>query len=74
MSKYTTRTTRLTIDPAEDVAVTDQTHITIIDHDGDEIIAVMQEPNEITITPEMWPVMRSAIDQMMNWRRRPEDE
>lgn len=71
--KYITRITRLSILPENEPIFSEQcTHITIADEAAGEYLEITQQSNSadikeqtVMITPDEWPAIKSAVDQMM---------
>lgn len=70
MSDYETRITSLVIAPKTEPIFSEcATHVRIIDEAAGEFIEIDQSSTnnlgKIHITPEEWPVLRGAIDKMI---------
>ena len=64
--KYETRITRLTVCPAgKEIYDENATNIEITDDAAGEFIEVIQGEKRIQITPEEWPELQDAIDEMI---------
>jgi len=62
-----TRTTQVTLLPAEDSDLFDERGftITIVDEAGGEFIEVVNDDFKMRVDPSEWPELRAAIDRMI---------
>lgn len=72
MSKFITRTTRLTVLPQGEPIFSEMaTHIEIEDEAAGEFITISQcrddtdKEQEICIDPEEWPAIKAAVESLM---------
>lgn len=71
---YQTRITRMTILPEGDPIFSEiPTHIEVEDEAAGEFLVIRQcnettrpDSNSVSITPEEWPMVKAAVDQMMD--------
>ena len=66
MTEYETRTLSILVVP-KDASIFDQnaTKISIDDEAAGEFVVVSQDENIIKIDPEEWPIVRTAINDMV---------
>lgn len=73
MTAYETRITRMTVAPEGEPLFSEQaTHIEIDDEGGGEFVKIVQPSGsaDIRIDADEWPVIRAAIDKMVDAVRR----
>ena len=63
---YETLTTAVTVLPAGDPLYSEYSTTVELDYEAaDKFITVTQESGKVAITPEEWPTLRQAIDDMI---------